>query len=209
MLRKYLKDHPLDSGKDLSKLGSLAEGPQEDASSLQIVLGAGRTQYTGWLSTERGVLDITRDADFHRLLGSRLAVRFLAEHVWEHLSDDALIAANALAFKYLQQGGCLRIAVPDGLHPDPGYIERVKPGGTGPAADDHKRLFTHATLAACLEASGFVVDKLEFWDEAGDFHRKPWNSQDGHVKRSAQHDRRTRKGHLAYTSLIVDAHKPQ
>jgi len=46
----------------------------------------------------------------------------------------------------------LRVAVPDGFHPNPGYIERVKPGGTGPGAGDHKILYTYRTLSAILSS---------------------------------------------------------
>ena len=40
-------------------------------------------------------------------------------------------------------GGNFRIAVPDGFHTDPSYIENVKPGGTGEGSEDHKNLFNY------------------------------------------------------------------
>lgn len=205
MLKKYLKAHPLgyEDIKNNNTTSALPRPPK-----LCIILGAGRTQYEGWRSTERNELNIIQEEDFKRILRDKLADRFLAEHVWEHLCNDSLKTANALAFKYLKPGGCLRIAVPDGLHPDPAYLEWVKPNGTGKSARDHQQLFTHTTLTACLESAGFVVNKLEHWDEEGHFHVKSWSSDEGHVKRSALHDRRNRLQPLSYTSLIVDAHKP-
>jgi len=55
-------------------------------------------------------------------------------------------AANKNAFDFLRIGGTLRIAVPDGCHPDPNYIEHVRPGGTGAGADDHQFLYTYKTI---------------------------------------------------------------
>jgi predicted SAM-dependent methyltransferase len=47
----------------------------------------------------------------------------LAEHVWEHLTEEEGLAAARACFKYLSPGGFLRVVVPDGLHPDPAYVE--------------------------------------------------------------------------------------
>lgn len=175
----------------------------------RVILGAGKTSYPGWLVTDKHMLDVTEPTGFERLLNGKPASRFLAEHVWEHLSDEDLVKANQMVFRFLSPGGCLRVAVPDGCHPDEGYRSRVKPGGSGPSAWDHKQLFTHISLAESLEKAGFRVEKLEHWDEHGEFHRKPWRFEDGPVKRSAEHDRRNRRSKLAYTSLIVDAWKPR
>lgn len=194
MLKRYLKRHRHTS----ESFG----GPEK------VILGAGKTSYPGWVATDKQSLDVTEPSGFERLLNGKSAIRFLAEHVWEHLSDDDLARANQMVFRFLAPGGCVRIAVPDGCHPDEGYRSRVTPGGSGPSAWDHKQLFTHISLAECLEKAGFRVEKLEHWDEHGEFHRKPWRFEDGPVKRSAEHDRRNRRGKLAYTSLIVDAWKP-
>jgi predicted SAM-dependent methyltransferase len=103
----------------------------------------------------------------------------------------------------------LRIAVPDGFHPDPDYIEYVRPGGTGAGADDHKVLYNYKLLSEQLRRAGFEVTLLEYWDENGDFHFRPWSSRDGYISRSRDHDERNQNGTLAYTSLIVDAIKPK
>jgi predicted SAM-dependent methyltransferase len=133
---------------------------------------------------------------------------FLAEHVWEHLSPQDIIQANMNCLTFLKPGGHLRIAVPDALHPDPEYIEAVKPGGNGPGAEDHKVLFDHLMLRALLAVSGFArVIPLEWWDEGGAFHSRPWSRDGGFVRRSRQHDPRNQDRSIPYTSLIVDAVK--
>lgn len=213
MLRRYLLQQ---SKKEARPQHDSTADPQSvalkekvaAAARIRLVLGAGKTRYPGWISTNRNEIDVTRPQEWSDLLGARKAERLLAEHVWEHLTRDEMDTANKLAFDHLAPGGCLRIAVPDGLYPDPEYITRVRPGGTGPAADEHRQLLNHRLLTASLEAAGFQTVLLESWDEEGCFHHRPWRSEDGHVKRSLLHDRRNRRGKAGYTSLIVDAIKP-
>lgn len=175
---------------------------------LKIILGAGDSTQVGWLSTEQHELDLLQPASFARfglLLGTVDA--FLAEHVWEHLSADHGLAAAQLCYQYLLPGGYLRLAVPDGNHPDPAYQDWVRPGGTGPGCDTHQMLYNWTTLTALLTAAGFLVRLLEYWDDQGSFHYQTWSYQDGVIQRCAALDERNRTGWLAYTSLIVDAIK--
>lgn len=178
------------------------------ADKLRLNLGAGGTAFPGWLGTEITTLDITRPEDWQALLSGRPADALLAEHVWEHLTDGQTVLANQNCFNFLRPGGHLRLAVPDGLHPDASYREHVRPGGIGPGANDHKVLYDYRLMSARLEAAGFTVRLLEYWDEQGKFHAAAWDSGDGHIARSRHHDERNQGGKLAYTSLIVDAIKP-
>lgn len=134
--------------------------------------------------------------------------RILSEHCWEHLSEDEAEKANTNCFTFLKSGGRLRIAVPDGFHIDPDYIEYVRPGGKGLGSEDHKVLYNYKTAKKLLEHAGFKVELLEYWDENGQFHFREWFSEDGHVRRSRIHDTRNQDGSLTYTSLILDAIKP-
>lgn len=173
----------------------------------RVVLGAASTSYPGWASTDRDTLDVTSRRSFRALWRPGTRAAFLAEHVWEHLSpEDALLAARNCR-EFLAVGGRLRIAVPDGFHPDPGYIEQVRPGGSGAGADDHKALYTHETLSALLERAGFEVALLEYWDRDGRFHSCEWSPGDGPVHRSSRNDPRNREGGLAYTSIIADGYR--
>jgi predicted SAM-dependent methyltransferase len=49
---------------------------------------------------------------------------------------------------------------------------------------------------------------LEYFDERGTFHYHDWSPADGMIRRSARFDSRNVGGHLAYTSIILDAKKP-
>lgn len=132
----------------------------------------------------------------------------MAEHVWEHLTGEGALQANANCYEFLRPGGRLRIAVLDGFHPDPAYIEYIRPGGPGPGADDHKVFYYYQSLKEQLEKTGFMVHLLEYWDERGHFHFREWTSEDGHIRRSKRYDLRNQDGSLVYNSLIVDAVNP-
>jgi predicted SAM-dependent methyltransferase len=169
------------------------------------VIGAGSDRHPGWASTDRAVLDVTRRADFARFWRPSSRRAFLAEHVWEHLTLAEAARANRNCHEFLVPGGRFRLAVPDGFHPDAGYRERVRPGGSGPGADDHKVLYDYRSLTETLEEAGFRTVLLEYWDEDGRFHGAPWSAEDGPIQRSARTDPRNAGDRLEYTSLIIDA----
>src|SRR5262245_12318003 len=138
----------------------LREAIRAAGSQLKVVIGSGETALVGWVATDLPLVDIT---DLNSLkswfrIGSVQA--FLAEHVWEHFTPEQAQAATVNCYRLLGPGGHLRIAVPDGLHPNPEYIDHVKPGGTGPGCNDHRILYTYRTLVELLEAAGFEVNLL-------------------------------------------------
>ncbi len=169
-----------------------------------IVLGAGRQSYNGWVATDISVLDITSPSDWSALFCPGGIKRLLAEHVMEHLTLEENELALKLCYQYLAPGGVLRIAVPDGYRQDPHYLDRV-----APPKDGHKVLFNVDTLSQLVEKYGFGAKALEFFDERCEFNEIPWRDEDGRVERSHRHDHRLTfsfRG-VFYTSLIVDACK--
>ena len=175
---------------------------------VRIIVGACDDRYEGWIATNKAVLDLLREADWAYLFQSKLIDAILAEHVWEHLDGRAALVAAQNCFTYLKPGGYIRVAVPDGLHPDEDYIDRVKPGGWGEGSDDHHVLYTYRTLEAVFALVGFETTLLEYFDERGTFHFQEWSPADGRIERSSRFDRRNRTRELAYTSIILDARKP-
>ena len=174
----------------------------------RIIIGAGWNTYTGWVSTNKEQLDVTSRGSFARYWKSNSRAAFLAEHVWEHLDVRDAECAAALCFEFLRSGGRLRIAVPDGFHPDHDYIESVSPGNKVRGTEDHKVLYTYITLRSLLKKTGFRVELLEYWDEHHTFHTIEWNSDDGHISRSRKNDPRNQEGKDIYTSIIADGIKP-
>ena len=170
----------------------------------KITLGAGGLYDKEWIPTDVYELDITKDSDWERFFDYNSIDAMIAEHIWEHLSTQDGLRAAKNCYKYLKPGKKLRVAVPDGYHPNPEYIRNVKVGGVGPGASDHKVLYTYRTLKVLFESAGFEVRLSEYYDEDGKFHEE-WTIQDGMIYRSAK---RSKDGEiLLNASLIIDALK--
>lgn len=177
-------------------------------SSRKVVIGASGVSQPGWIETNINHLNILNEKDWARYFHENSIAVILSEHVLEHLTveEGKLAARNCL--RYLKRGGYFRIAVPDGYFPDSRYIEQVQPMGCGPGADDHKTLYNYQTLSDVFRSCGFTVDLLEYWDENGQFHYTPWNSEKGLIHRSRWNDHRNNETEIHYTSIILDAIKP-
>jgi len=130
--------------------------------------------------------------------------RVLAEHVVEHWSETGFRRFLRTVRPFLSEGGIIRVAVPDGYHPDPDYIYAVAPECSGGGAEDHKVLYNYLKIAQLLREESYELRLLGYFDESGKFHSSPWDPEDGMVRRSAKHDPRNKETPLSYTSLIVD-----
>src|SRR5688572_15966016 len=105
-------------------------------------IGSGKFEYKdGWLYTDIASLDITKAEEWKRYLKFLKLDNIVSEHVWEHLPEKETAEATRNCYTFLKRGGNLRIAVPDGFHPEKDYIDWVKVGGLGPGADDHQVLY--------------------------------------------------------------------
>jgi predicted SAM-dependent methyltransferase len=180
---------------------------------LKLVIGAGpngsplgpaAAEYEGWILTDIIELNALDEREWRGLFPERSIDRILAEHVLEHWTEGELRIFLTNVRLFLSERGKIRVAVPDGFHPDPAYIEAVRPGGTGRGSDDHKVLYTYSRLAEVLADAGWDYDFLEYFDERGQFHMKPWEAGDGYIRRSALNDPRNKERPRSYTSLIVD-----
>lgn len=174
----------------------------------RIVVGSSGVFAEGWIPTDIDYLNLLRPSDWQRFFARNSLGGILAEHVWEHLTLAEGATAAKTCFEYLRPGARLRLAVPDGLNPDPAYRDWVRPGGSGIGADDHKVLYTHESLAHLLTEAGFRVELLEYFDAGGTFHYCDWDPAGGMIHRSRRFDERNQNGMLGYTSLIIDAQKP-
>ena len=176
---------------------------------LKIVLGSSGLHVGDWLLTEMDQLNVVIEADWQRYFQRDSVDTVLAEHVWEHLTPAQALQAARNCYAFLRPGGRLRIAVPDGLHPDPEYIDAVKPMGSASGSETHQVLYTCDSLKQLLESVGFSTQVLECFDAQGNFIRADWDPRDGMIRRSARFDSRNSDGLLRYTSVIIDALKPQ
>lgn len=175
--------------------------------SLKLVIGASDVYDQGWINTDVEYLNLLVPEHWETYFHKNSIDAILAEHVWEHLTLDNAVVAAKYCFEYLKPGGYLRVAVPDGYHPNPDYIESVRPGGSGPGAENHHVLYTYKTLPEVFTQAGFRVVLLEYFDADSQFHSVDWNPKDGKIYRSKRFEERNQNGELNYTSVILDAYK--
>jgi len=173
-------------------------------SSINIILGAGETKYSGWFSTNINSIDVTKEKDFERFFCHKRIDKVLVEHVLEHLTEEQILLMIKNLLKYSNNELTVRIAVPDGFHAHSDYINMVKPGGYGCGSDDHKHLFNYQSLSNIFVPYRFTAELIEYWDEGKQFHSNYKNDDNGFVSRTFLHDERNFDGIPHYTSLIID-----
>jgi predicted SAM-dependent methyltransferase len=174
------------------------------------VVGASGDSFSGWITTEKYFFDITDRRSTSALIGGAKVRSFLLEHVLEHLSyEDATEAIKNLV-RCVAAGGTIRIAVPDGNHPDENY--RTLVGVDGP--DDHLHLWTLADAVDLARQSKCAIEMVEHFTEGGQFVSTHLSDSEtiardrGLVARSVKNSgsRADSKdyGPFGYTSLIFD-----
>lgn len=177
---------------------------------MKVVIGAGKTAFDGWISTQEDELDLLNRADFERLFGKEKPAAFLAEHVWEHMTLAEGILAARNCYDYLAPGGYIRAAVPDRNFRNEWYQNMVQVGGNGDPnhpAFTHKIVYDYRTFADVFTQAGFRVELLEYCDEDGVFHHQYWDEADGKIGRSFRFDSRNTAEKLGMVSIILDARK--
>lgn len=174
---------------------------------LKIIVGAGGNHYKGWVSSEINTLNLLKINDWQKYFKAVSINAILAEHVWEHLTEEDGAIAAKNCYEFLKPGGYLRIAVPDGYNPDPAYIQSVKINGNGSGAYDHKVLYNYQTFSALFSKVGFRIDLLEYFDANGEFQFSQWNPEDGLIYRSKRFDKRNADGQIRYNSVILDCYR--
>lgn len=102
-----------------------------EGKKIKLVVGSSGLYEKDWIPSEYYFLNLLKEQDWFIYFKENQIDNILSEHVWKHLTlKDGEIAAKT-CFKFLKSGGRLRVAVPDGFHPNEEYINYVKPGGVG------------------------------------------------------------------------------
>jgi predicted SAM-dependent methyltransferase len=178
---------------------------------MKIIIGAGKTSFDGWVSTQEDDLNLLHKGDFKKLSDENGIEAMLAEHVWEHMTEEEGVIAARNCHDFLRPGGYLRCAVPDINFRNDAYQQMVQVGGPGPIdhpAYSHKIVYDYLKFKRVFEKAGFVVELLEYCDEEGKFHYQYWNPDDGKIGRSLRFDTRNSLKQLGMVSIIIDAKKP-
>ena len=180
------------------------------SNGLKIIVGAAESHQKDWFSTNEQWLDITKEIDWTRLFRDKMILtHVVAEHVFEHLTPNETHKALCNICRHLNDGGRIRIAVPDGYNPSEEYIEHVRVGGRGDDAADHKQLMDQDSLKKYLMDAGLSsIEVVEGHDKDGFLTSNSWSSENGYIRRSRQNEDSVDWGFPdASTSLIVDAWK--
>jgi len=172
---------------------------------IKVIFGAGNTSLKGWFSTEKVFFDLLNINDYLKFFFHKKLDFVLIEHVLEHFELDEVRLIAKYLFEFTNTKCNLRIAVPDGFHPDIEYINYVKPGGYGPG--EHKILLNYRSLSDIFQNVGFNYSVIEYWDEEGNFHSTYADDEKGAIFRSFKNDLRNLNGKPHYTSLIIDFYK--
>lgn len=180
---------------------------------MRIVVGAGSSFHPGWLCLTEKQLDITDGRAWKQKFEPFSLEAILCEHVLEHLTEAETERAIENFYNYLQIGGYVRIAVPDGYNPSSNYLNYVKPGswwGTL-CGGNHKQIFTVDSLIQLLERHGFTIDFIEGYNYQGQWRSK-WNSKqrEGRITKRPGEIQAIWQSLISlspYTSLIVDGIK--
>ncbi len=171
---------------------------------VKVILGSSITGFDGWLSTDLPHFDITLAKDWDYLFKEGSIDNLLAEHVFEHLSPAQSETAFYLIRKYLKKNGVFRIAVPDGYHESPDYIEYTRPGGSGPGCDDHKILWNKDLLSKMSLECGLKIQLLQYYDSNHQFTDSYQDDQNGIILRSFEKLKSDQSTSFRMSSLIAD-----
>ena len=125
------------------------------------------------------------------------------------LSSEYCLKAR---FKYLDDGGSLRIAVPDGNNPNKEYRNHCGINGIGADASDHKQFITFELLSNEIQKIGFKFILKEGYLQNGELITEKLNEELGIIIRSRSNkiNMKSKEGwsfHDANTSLIIDCFK--
>jgi len=95
---------------------------------MKIIIGSGENSYEGWISTNQNEINLLDRDSFVRFLDDQKVTAILAEHVWEHLTLEEGFLAAKNCYEFLEPGGYIRVAVPDGNFKNPEFQNLIKIG---------------------------------------------------------------------------------
>jgi predicted SAM-dependent methyltransferase len=167
-----------------------------------LIVGSGGDKIEDWISSDYPIFDLKNYIHWEFFFNKRPWEKILAEHVLEHLYLEDFKDILKLSKKYAAEGATLRVAVPDGYSTLDGYIDAVKPGGTGAGAFDHKVLYDYMKMKKISDDLKIKCSFVEYFDENGNFF-SAYSEDNGFIKRCKKNDPRN-SNILQYTSLIVD-----
>lgn len=173
-----------------------------EKNQLKLNIGSGILSYENWLDLNLPFFDLTKAKLWAYFFQNAPINGILMEHVLEHLTPEDVRFSLSLAKDYLDRKGLIRIAVPDRNHPNPDYIEYVRPGGSGAGADDHKSFWNYSDFMALAADLGFKCALREYYNDSGELIMSELDSSEGIITRTAR--KQVSCPIMDYSSLIID-----
>ena len=146
-------------------------------------VGSGGTNYTGWVSVDKEVLDITNPDDFQFFFSEKQISKILAEHVIEHIYLNEFIEFLRNVKDFLTNDATIRLAVPDANHPSTYVRELTKPDGFEPGAEDHKVFYHIEMMRDIAKQLEYRLVPIEYFDEEGVFYSNIEGWKNGYISR--------------------------
>ncbi len=86
-------------------------------SDIRVVIGGGDYPHNnpGWLPTQEDDLNLLQRDDWLRQVAPGSLTAILAEHVWEHLTEDEETRAARICHEFLKPGGYVRCAMTNAI----------------------------------------------------------------------------------------------
>lgn len=172
--------------------------------NIKLMIGSGGTTQKGFIATDIDFLDIRNWWHWRRSFVKNSISHILAEHVFEHLSNQEIRRTLKLMHYYMKPEGRVRIAIPDKNRLDLKYLKSVTP-----PVDGHKSLLGVGEISEIFKSAGFKPVPLEYFNSKGEFIHYDWDEKDGKILRSFKYDKQKdfKIKNYHYTSLIVDGIK--
>ena len=178
----------------------------EALTPIKLNIGGGKDShpdplYSGYVSVDldaNGDWGVAHDLRQPIPLADNTVQRILTEHFLEHITANEISAFLVDAWRLLEPGGLLRLAVPDYHSPrNRKYLE----AGHDPTHTDHVTFTTYPLLRELVASSPFRDYRFyQYWD--GDrFVNGPIDYSLGHVKRTVDHDPRNARLGVAAKTL--------
>ncbi|HEV7231455.1 MAG TPA: hypothetical protein VGO45_09015 [Bacteroidia bacterium] len=176
----------------------------QEKKPLKIILGASETGYDGWIATDLPHFDASKTEDWDYFFSKKSIDNLLAEHVYEHLTLEQTKKSFLLLKEYLKPGAVFRIAVPDGYHDSPAYIDYVKPGTEHAGWLNHQVLWNRDLLAKMADDCGFEATFLQYYTRDHQLIDIYKDDENGIIMRTSEKYKTIIEYSFPYTSLIAD-----
>lgn len=175
---------------------------------LNIDIGSGSTLsiFNDFICTDIHNFNLLNKRQMAKFLNKYKIRHIIAEHIFEHLTQEEMIKAISNLNSFMEIGSRIRIAIPDGYNPSTKYIKNVDINGCGPGAEDHKQLLNYHLVNKIFKKNfpNHEIQFIEYFDEKNLFHSNTYINIGKDITRSSLSKSYNKSFELSHLSLIFD-----